>query len=654
MGEVYLSIEARITEIQAGLKSVQDGMTKLENKSEEVNKTMRTEFESTGKVTNELKGMISGLFTVGAITAFVKKMIDLRVEWTRQTAVIKTLTGSQKEAESSMKMLDRVARASLTPLKEISDAYIRLVNQGIKPSYSEMKKMADVAVASGKSFGQLAEAIFDATNGQTRGLRDFGIQSKMVGDKVQLSFRGITDTVDLTGESITDFVIKMGEMNGIAGATDAVAKTLGGSINLLGEEFDDLVRTLGKFSEGEIVTSVKILSDLLSIVNSTIELTSSDKANKTNEFYKNMAFYLASLIPVLGDVAKGMRNKEIFSEFLGKAADKLKKVADEQLEVKENTDDASLSIEKYTKWIHGLVEEMNKGVSLDKLAEQQRRAAIEFAQMMQEIPDEQTEFEWIIPPPKKTKKLINDTEDLIDGMYGSLESKREEFEAYWDLKNQARTEKEQLQADTLLQINDFVATMFMRGKDAELKAAGDSADKKEQIERKYANRAKLFSISQALIQGLLAMQKNRAELGTVFAAPVNLWQAILTAVTIATIAAQKFATGILDLKGRGTGTSDEIPAMLSRGESVMTAKETHEFYPYLKAMKEGKFPKLQLELMKDFAGITNNNLNYDNSKEIKELRNVQKILKDLKGSETIEGKYKVIRRGGITTKISLN
>jgi hypothetical protein len=35
-----------------------------------------------------------------------------------------------------------------------------------------------------------------------------------------------------------------------------------------------------------------------------------------------------------------------------------------------------------------------------------------------------------------------------------------------------------------------------------------------------------------------------------------------------------FKDGVIDLKGKGTATSDSIPANLSRGESVMTAKET--------------------------------------------------------------------------------
>lgn len=47
--------------------------------------------------------------------------------------------------------------------------------------------------------------------------------------------------------------------------------------------------------------------------------------------------------------------------------------------------------------------------------------------------------------------------------------------------------------------------------------------------------------------------------------------------------APKFATGGL-VSGPGTGTSDSIPAMLSNGESVMTAAATAMFAPMLSAM----------------------------------------------------------------------
>lgn len=52
---------------------------------------------------------------------------------------------------------------------------------------------------------------------------------------------------------------------------------------------------------------------------------------------------------------------------------------------------------------------------------------------------------------------------------------------------------------------------------------------------------------------------------------------------ISTVNSAKFATGGL-VEGPGTGTSDSIPAMLSNGESVMTARATSMFAPLLSAI----------------------------------------------------------------------
>jgi len=47
----------------------------------------------------------------------------------------------------------------------------------------------------------------------------------------------------------------------------------------------------------------------------------------------------------------------------------------------------------------------------------------------------------------------------------------------------------------------------------------------------------------------------------------------------------KYARGVIGLRGGGTSTSDSIPAMLSKDESVMTAKATRAFAPQLAAME---------------------------------------------------------------------
>jgi hypothetical protein len=57
----------------------------------------------------------------------------------------------------------------------------------------------------------------------------------------------------------------------------------------------------------------------------------------------------------------------------------------------------------------------------------------------------------------------------------------------------------------------------------------------------------------------------------------------------------KFKDGVIDLQGQGTGTSDSITARLSRGESVMTAKETSQYRPLFQSIRDGKFENYAYE-----------------------------------------------------------
>ena len=640
MGEAYLDIIVRIEKAQADIKAVKDDMAKLGVKSEEINKNIRQEFDNTGNVASKLRPLIAGIFSIAAITGFIKKLIEVRSELEKQSAIIKTVTGSQYQANETMKDLRSLADLSSESMKSLSNAYIRLANQGIKPTLDQMKKMMDVAVSSNRGFEQLAEAIFDAVNQQTRGLKDFRINSKIEGDKIVLSFKGMTETVDLTAEAITGFVLKIAELPGIAGATEEVAKTMSGAVNDIGDAWEHFFDDTSKASEGFLRNLLKVVTGTVNILDVLVKSGLSFKQREKEQIIIDDLLYAFD---------------KIKAETIDVTVEEIKQAGAIELVIKQ--------IEILKKSIPGLSEKelpaaqlalYNLNQELKRLTELGIETPDIDIEKIKSISDViMTSMENLRIPMADTVKEYG---YMWEQIVATAQRKAEEEEQIFRDKARAETEIEQLKAESIMQIAEGVGTMFMQGKEDELKAAGDSAEMKEQIERKYANRAKIFSISMALIQGLLAMQKNRAELGTIFAAPVNLWQAILTAATMATIAAQKFAGGVLDLKGPGTGTSDSIPSMLSRGESVMTANETKEFYPYLKSMKEGKFPKLQMELMNDFAklqGVTNNNLNYDNSKEIKELRAIRKAL-DKNYSETIEGRFKVVRRGNTITKISLN
>jgi hypothetical protein len=66
-----------------------------------------------------------------------------------------------------------------------------------------------------------------------------------------------------------------------------------------------------------------------------------------------------------------------------------------------------------------------------------------------------------------------------------------------------------------------------------------------------------------------------------------------------------FATGVIGINGKGSETSDSIPARISRGESVITAKATKVFAPVLANMERavGNVPNTQLKNRRFASGL---------------------------------------------------
>lgn len=132
----------------------------------------------------------------------------------------------------------------------------------------------------------------------------------------------------------------------------------------------------------------------------------------------------------------------------------------------------------------------------------------------------------------------------------------------------------------------------------ELRAAEEerAAKKIAEEKRKAAEVEKAVSLTQAVIStGLAVLQAYASMIGIPVVGPVLApiaagVAAAFGAVQIGLIAATpipEFSEGVIDLSGPGTETSDDIPAFLSRGESVMTARETREYLPTLKAIRAG-------------------------------------------------------------------
>jgi hypothetical protein len=123
----------------------------------------------------------------------------------------------------------------------------------------------------------------------------------------------------------------------------------------------------------------------------------------------------------------------------------------------------------------------------------------------------------------------------------------------------------------------------------------DAAKKESELKKRQFEAEQKASINRINISTAEAIVKTLATYGFTPLAAIAIAGVIasgeLQKAAVRSQPVPKFKDGVIDLKGKGTGTSDSIPAMLSKGETVMTAKETRQYKPLFESIREGYFDK---------------------------------------------------------------
>lgn len=112
-----------------------------------------------------------------------------------------------------------------------------------------------------------------------------------------------------------------------------------------------------------------------------------------------------------------------------------------------------------------------------------------------------------------------------------------------------------------------------------------------QLKKKQAEADKKAALFNIILNTAASVAKTLATLGVPAGIPASLIAAALGAAQYAIVNARpvpKYKGGVIDIQGKGTGTSDSIDAKISKGESVMTAKETDENLGLLWAIRNNK------------------------------------------------------------------
>jgi tRNA(Ser,Leu) C12 N-acetylase TAN1 len=225
---------------------------------------------------NSLKGFTGAVSKVataatvalGAISfaALGREIIQITAEFQKFEAVLTNTLGSNSEAKEALENIREFAAQTPFSVQELTASFVKLANQGFKPTTDEMRKLGDLAASTGKGFDQLAEAIIDAQTGEFERLKEFGIRASKSGDQVKFSFKGVETQTKFTGDSIREYLLSLGDLEGVQGSTAAISATLGGKISNLGDSFDSLLLTLGNLTSGPLAGFVDLLGEALASI----------------------------------------------------------------------------------------------------------------------------------------------------------------------------------------------------------------------------------------------------------------------------------------------------------------------------------------------------------------------------------------------------
>ena len=261
----------------AGRKKMLADYHALQDRIEGVGKEMKRATEGT----SSLKQGFANAFafaTGGGIIALAGQVVQLGKDIFNTTAKFETYEtvmtnalGDKSKAQQAMKDIQAMAAKTPFSVDELTGSFIKFVNRGLNPSMAEMTKMADLAASQGKSFDQLTEAVLDAGGGEFERLKEFGVKASKSGDQVSLSFKGVNQTVKNTPEAINGAIMAFGNMQGVAGSTAAISKTLEGQWSNLGDTAGQLEVTVGKGLRPVFTWLLGMFGNLLSWVGRFIE-----------------------------------------------------------------------------------------------------------------------------------------------------------------------------------------------------------------------------------------------------------------------------------------------------------------------------------------------------------------------------------------------
>ena len=216
---------------------------------------LRGSLTEVGQVTSRVEGQMAGLvgqlkslaMTAGAalgVSSLAQSFTAANAAAGAMRATLETVTGSVTNATAAWGMLQDFAATTPFSLEQATNSFIKLKALGLDPSREALLSYANTASAMGQTLEQMALAVGDAVTGQFERLLEFGVKASKDGDRVAMTFQGVTTTIGNNAAEIEAYLQSIGNVQ-FAGAIERQSETLGVALSNVGDSFNQLLVEIG-------------------------------------------------------------------------------------------------------------------------------------------------------------------------------------------------------------------------------------------------------------------------------------------------------------------------------------------------------------------------------------------------------------------------